>query len=52
MEEKEELKKGTYYLGESLIQRINRTAKQLNMGKSALVRFLLVEGLECLEIEE
>ena len=52
MEENKKLKRGTHYLGKPLLQRIERTAKQLNMGKSALVRFLLKEGLDMIEIEE
>ena len=52
MEENKKLKRGTHYLGKPLLQRIERTAKQLNMGKSALVRFLLEEGLDMIEIEE
>lgn len=52
MEKNKKLKRGTHYLGKPLLQRIERTAKQLNMGKSALVRFLLKEGLDMIEIEE
>lgn len=51
-EKKEQDKKATYYLGEPLIERINKTAEYLNIGKSALVKFLLEAGLEILEIED
>jgi hypothetical protein len=52
IEKKEQDKKATYYLGEPLIERINKTAEYLNIGKSALVKFLLEVGLELLEIED
>ncbi|MGI6427045.1 MAG: hypothetical protein ACOX0L_05580 [Natronincolaceae bacterium] len=51
-EEKEILKRCTFYFNNSLIDSINEKSEQLNMGKSEFLRELLEKALDNLEIEE
>ena len=51
-EEKETLKRCTFYFNNSLIDSINEKSEQLNMGKSEFLRKLIEKALGNLEIEE
>ena len=51
-EEKETLKRCTFYFTRQLIDSINETSEQLNMGKSEFLRELLQKALDNLEIQE
>ncbi|HHX24278.1 MAG TPA: hypothetical protein GX723_09795 [Thermoanaerobacterales bacterium] len=51
-EEKETLKRCTFYFTKQLIDSIDKKSEHLNMGKSEFLRELLEKALDNLEIEE
>ncbi len=51
-EEKETLKRCTFYFTQQLINSIDKKSKELNMGKSEFLRKLIEKALGNLEIEE
>ena len=51
-EEKEPLKRYTYYFTQQMKDEIDEKAKALNMGKSEFLREIVIKAFELLEIEE